>query len=89
MEQGSRPSRFELFPRLELEIAYAWAGTFSRTDDGLPVIAELEEHPGVWLALGYGGNGITFGMIAARLLAERLAKGSSADLEIFRATANT
>jgi glycine/D-amino acid oxidase-like deaminating enzyme len=73
-----------LFPTLQLEVAYAWAGTFSRTDDGLPVIAELDAHPGVWLALGYGGNGITFGVIAARLLAERLVKGSSADLEIFR-----
>jgi glycine/D-amino acid oxidase-like deaminating enzyme len=76
-----------LFPELNLEVAYAWAGTFSRTDDGLPVIAELQAHPGVWLALGYGGNGITFGMIAARLLAERLVKGSSADLDIFQSTA--
>ena len=57
-----------LFPDLELEIAYRWAGTFTTTPDGLPRIGTLPAHPHAWLALGYGGNGITFSMIAAHLI---------------------
>ena len=57
-----------LFPDLDLEIAYQWAGTFTTTHDGLPRIGTLSEHPHAWLALGYGGNGITFSMIAAHLI---------------------
>lgn len=54
-----------LFPNVELEPAYAWAGVFGTTQDGLPYIGELPEYPHTYFALGYGGNGITFGMIAA------------------------
>jgi len=58
-----------LFPRIEMEPAYAWAGTFGETKDGL---AYIGAHPGgdarVHYALGYGGNGITFGAIAAEVL---------------------
>ena len=57
-----------LFPGVELEPAYAWAGVFGTTPDGLPYIGELPEYPHSYFALGYGGNGITFGMIAADLI---------------------
>jgi glycine/D-amino acid oxidase-like deaminating enzyme len=75
-----------LFPDIPLELAYAWAGTFSQTDDGLPIIEELEAHPGVWVALGYGGNGITFGVIAARIIHAALVGRPSPDAPIFRRT---
>jgi glycine/D-amino acid oxidase-like deaminating enzyme len=74
-----------LFPALPLEAAYDWAGTFSITDDGLPVIREMDGHPGVWLTLGYGGNGITFGLIAARLIREALQGERTDDLRLFGA----
>lgn len=57
-----------LFPRLPVDVAYAWAGTIATTDDGLPFIGATPEWPGVWFALGYGGNGITFSVAAAGLL---------------------
>ena len=56
-----------LFPRVRLEPAYAWAGVFAATKDGLPYIGAVEEWPRAWFALGYGGNGITFSMVAADL----------------------
>ncbi len=56
-----------LFPRVQLEPAYAWAGVFATTKDGLPYIGVLEQWPRAWFALGYGGNGITFSMVAADL----------------------
>jgi glycine/D-amino acid oxidase-like deaminating enzyme len=56
-----------LFPGVRLEPAYAWAGVFAATKDGLPYIGALDEWPRAWFALGYGGNGITFSMVAADL----------------------
>jgi glycine/D-amino acid oxidase-like deaminating enzyme len=73
----------KLFPDIPLDLAYAWAGTFSLTDDGLPIIEELDAHPGVWVALGYGGNGITFGVLAARIIRAALGGHPSQDAPIF------
>lgn len=58
-----------LFPRIEMEPAYGWAGTFGETKDGLPYIGA---HPGVdervQYALGYGANGMPFSAIAAQIV---------------------
>ena len=56
-----------LFPKVRLEVAYARAGVFGTTPDGLPCIGTIPEHPHTFFALGYGGNGITFSAIAAEL----------------------
>ena len=47
----------------------AWCGTFSSTKDGLPYIGPWPGDKRMLFALGYGGNGITFSMIAAQILA--------------------
>jgi len=72
-----------LFPKIDFEIAYAWAGTFSTTDDGLPIIGAHEDRPREWYALGYGGNGITFSVIAAQLLRDAINRRVNPDAEIF------
>jgi glycine/D-amino acid oxidase-like deaminating enzyme len=57
-----------LFPRIKMEVAYTWAGTFGETDDGLPYIGtESRRTDRVFYTLGYGGNGIPFSAIAAEL----------------------
>lgn len=60
------------FPQIGLEVAYAWAGTFARTPDGLPFIGVHAARPHMFFALGYGGNGITFSLTAALILRDRL-----------------
>ncbi len=56
-------------PRLQLKPAFAWAGTFAETDDGLPFFGPHAQHGGrVLFAMAYGGNGITYSMIGAGLL---------------------
>ena len=60
-----------LFPCLEIRADYQWAGTFAWSEDGLPVIGPMDGQPRIWRAFGFGGNGITFAMIAAKLLAAR------------------
>jgi glycine/D-amino acid oxidase-like deaminating enzyme len=59
-----------LFPRIEMEPAYAWAGTFGETEDGLPYIGSHPAgDPHVQYALGYGANGMPFSAIAAEIVA--------------------
>lgn len=66
-------SRFaDMFPDIPMEVEYAWAGTFGETADGLPYLGERKEYPRCLFALGYGGNGITFSEIAARMHAETI-----------------
>jgi len=43
----------------------------------------LPGHERVYFALGYGGNGITFGMIAARLLTDLFLQRPNADAAVF------
>ena len=54
-----------ILPDLHVDIFSTWCGTFARTDDSLPCIGEHPALPGVFHSLGYGGNGITAGMIGA------------------------
>jgi glycine/D-amino acid oxidase-like deaminating enzyme len=58
---------------------FAWEGLFAMTADGLPFIGPHRRYPHHWFALGYGGNGMTFGFLAARLLLERWQGIKSAD----------
>ena len=59
----------KLFPHLPLQPAFAWAGTFAETRDGLPFFGPHPQHgPRVHFARAYGGNGITYSMLGAGLL---------------------
>jgi glycine/D-amino acid oxidase-like deaminating enzyme len=74
----------ELYPEISLEAAYTWAGTFGETQDGLPFIGKTPEYPNAYFALGYGGNGITYSLIAAELLRDALLGENNPDATIFR-----
>ena len=63
----------EMFPRAKMEPAYAWAGTFGETKDGLAYIGTYRKHPLCYFALGFGGNGITYSVIAAEIIRSDLA----------------
>ena len=56
-----------LWPRARPEIAYAWCGAFGETEDGLPLIGRVPGTERIFAAYGYGGNGITFSYMAARM----------------------
>jgi glycine/D-amino acid oxidase-like deaminating enzyme len=66
------------------EVAFAWAGTFGETKDGLAYIGESPEMPNAYFALGYGGNGITYSMIAAHIIADLYRGIDNADARLFR-----
>ena len=59
----------KLLPHLDAEPAFSWAGTFAETEDGLPFFGATPQWgPRVLFAMAYGGNGITYSAIGARLL---------------------
>jgi glycine/D-amino acid oxidase-like deaminating enzyme len=66
------------------EVAFAWAGTFGETKDGLAYIGVSPEVPHAYFALGYGGNGITYSMIAARIIADLYQGNPNPDAQLFR-----
>ena len=74
----------KLLPRIDFEVAYAWTGTFAETPDGLPYIGSHPDYPRSYFALGYGGNGITYGLIAAEIISDLYLGRRNADAAIFR-----
>jgi glycine/D-amino acid oxidase-like deaminating enzyme len=66
-----------------IDIEAAWEGLFAMTPDSLPYIGPHPRYPGHWFALGYGGNGMTFGLLSARLLLERWQSVKSVDQSLF------
>jgi glycine/D-amino acid oxidase-like deaminating enzyme len=50
-------------------VAYAWAGSFAETPDGLPYIGRVPGmNPRLQFALCYGGNGITYSVHAGGMI---------------------
>jgi glycine/D-amino acid oxidase-like deaminating enzyme len=73
-----------LFPDIKLEVAYSWAGTFGVTKDGLAYIGMNRGLPQTYFALGYGGNGITYSVIAAEIIRDNFLGRKNPDAHIFR-----
>lgn len=72
------------FPGIRLEVAHAWASTFVETKDGLPYIGARTGFPRALFALGYGGNGITFSVVAAGIIRDFCLGRANADAALFR-----
>ncbi len=63
----------EYMPALaQLTVIRAWTGLRPATPDGLPLIGPAWQRPGVWLATGHEGLGITTALGTAKLLAAQL-----------------
>jgi glycine/D-amino acid oxidase-like deaminating enzyme len=81
---GLRAYFERVFPSLSrIETSYAWEGLFAKTPDGLPYIGPHRRYPRHLFALGYGGNGMTFGFLASRLLLDHYRGLGSADHDLF------
>ncbi|ARF88037.1 D-amino-acid oxidase [Burkholderia cenocepacia] len=59
----------------------AWTGFRSASPDGLPLLGEHPARPGVWLAVGHEGLGVTTAPGSARLVAALMA-GERPPIEI-------
>lgn len=58
----------ELLPSIKTCPEFRWCASFGTTSTGSPSIGPLPRMANCYAALGYGGNGITFSMMAAQVL---------------------
>jgi glycine/D-amino acid oxidase-like deaminating enzyme len=70
-------------PNYRLKADFCWAGTFAATEDGLPYIGTIPEMRNTWFALGYGGNGIIFSVIAAGIIRDAITGKKNKLADIF------
>lgn len=76
-----------LYPTLAgVEIEHRWEGLFAATPDGLPYIGPHRGYPRHLFALGYGGNGMTLGFLASKLLLDYCRERRSPDHALFAFT---
>ncbi len=73
----------KLMPWVDWTPDFSWAGSFGQSTTGLPAIGAVPDMPGCYAALGYGGNGITFSMIAGQMISRALMGLADPDADIF------
>ena len=73
----------KLFPALDTRAEFAWTGCFGSSITGMPTIGEIPGHRHCYAVLGYGGNGITFSMLAATLLTKAILGKKDPDAKLF------
>lgn len=60
-------------PDMSMTPDFSWAGTFGITKDSMPYIGQHPDHHNSFFVLAYGGNGITFSLMAMKMLSDTLA----------------
>lgn len=71
-----------MFPRLDARAAFAWCGSFGSSRTGMPTIGAIPGMPNCFAAMGHGGNGITFSMLAAQMLRGLITGSGDPDLDL-------
>jgi glycine/D-amino acid oxidase-like deaminating enzyme len=74
-----------LLPEARLTVSHTWAGAFGESPTGLPIIDGLPGLPHCHTINGFGGNGMTYSMIAATVMSARLAGRRDPDADLYRA----
>ena len=73
----------KIWPHANFDAQYAWAGSFGDSPTGLPAIGPIKKLPRCYTVLGFGGNGITFSMLASQLVSRHIQGISDPDAELF------
>ena len=72
-----------LLPGVDTEPDFTWAGCFGASSTSLPAIGAVPGAERCFAVLGYGGNGITFSVIAAQMLQRWLLGLADPDRDVF------
>jgi glycine/D-amino acid oxidase-like deaminating enzyme len=73
----------KIIGRDDVPVDCAWGAAFGSSPDGLPAIGRAANHEGIWLASGFGGNGVTFAALATELATAELDGHSDPDAACF------
>jgi glycine/D-amino acid oxidase-like deaminating enzyme len=71
-------------PSVPFVVDFSWAGTFGATKDSLPYVGAHPDFSNSYFMLGFGGNGITFSVMAMEILSDAIAGRPNKFLEYFR-----
>lgn len=72
-----------LFPQVNTHAEFQWTGSFGVSDTGAPSIGRVPHMKNCFVAMGFGGNGITFSMLAAQLLRGLITGVGDTDEDLF------
>jgi glycine/D-amino acid oxidase-like deaminating enzyme len=72
-----------MLPGVDSRAQFAWTASFGQSNTGLPSIGPIPGHPRCYSVLGYGGNGITYSMLAAQLVSASIGRRRDPDAELF------
>lgn len=72
-----------LLPAARFRISHAWGGAFGESTTALPLIDRLPGVRHTWVVAGFGGNGITYSMIASQVIAAALQGVRDPDATLF------
>ncbi len=74
VSRGLRQFLREAFQALEnTRIDYEWTGIMAYTPDENPLVGELPDRPGEYIAAGYTGHGMSLGFLVGKALSEHIA----------------
>jgi glycine/D-amino acid oxidase-like deaminating enzyme len=73
----------KLFPACDFAPDFTWTGSFGESPNGLPAIGPVKAMPRCYAVLGFGGNGITFSMLAAQLVSRHIQGIADPDAPLF------
>lgn len=73
----------KLFPAIDFVPEFSWTGTFGVTKDACPYIDTYSATPHTYYALGFGGNGIIFSVIAAEIIRDMILNKFNKDASLF------
>ena len=65
----------------EISMSHQWSGQVIETPDGLPYIGRMADHQ--YAATGFGGNGLTFGTLAAIIITDAILERANPWAELF------
>lgn len=74
-----------LLPGVDFEVDYSWAGAFGESATGLPSIAPVPDMDHAFAVMGFGGNGITYSVIASQIVAAAIRGRPDPDADLYRA----
>ncbi|MBB5405932.1 glycine/D-amino acid oxidase-like deaminating enzyme [Paraburkholderia atlantica] len=71
----------KVFPQFDpSKVDIAWGGAIDNTPDGIPVVSECVQHPGIYLCTGFSGHGFSSSLGAGRMLAQAIVTGETETL---------
>ncbi|CAN5666899.1 FAD-binding oxidoreductase [soil metagenome] len=78
LQEGLQAWAGSHFPELAgMRVTHRWAGIMGFTPDGLPLVGQLDDLPGVYYCVGFNGGGMSMGPVAARRVAALIDDGVS------------